>query len=405
MYFILAVVCFCAIVASFAYLKDRKDREKRTKHPRNTPQTAVPSPLVTTTSNGDNLEKGWRTKMKELREEQWVKNALVVLAALALIHIGAYLLLEDLYRPYVWNRWAFFTQVALGAGFAMRVRMKDAKPPRHILGTLVLVIALLVVGKYTVWPLLPKISTQASTTSTPGQSVYVQTSASTSSTTSPLLTAATFNMEENPCLERIGWKGPDVKRIKEALVDYPALLAIACRESGLNHMDPKNPDQVLVGKSDPRDKGFLQINSFYHPPETVEKEVGCRDTTEFTCSERYGKKVYDKYGLNPWYPYGTRNESGRTYKPLTVPVIAREEYGPRINIPRLTNETRFDHPGHQVVVEAEGPDGSKKEYTLTHGQYTGMGHVVWLRIKRGPDETGNVGLKITYIFQQSPIVN
>lgn len=358
----------------------------------------APTATTPATSENDEPKTGWRKKMVEVVKEQWV-----VLAALVLIHTGAYLLLEDQYSKYFWNRGAFFTQVALGAGFAMRVRKKDAKPPQHWLGFIVLVMALLVVGKYTLWPLLPGKPVQASTTRA-GQSVYVQQTSTPTPITLPPLTAASFDMESNPCLERVGWKGPDVKRIKEALVDYPALLAIACRESELNHMDPKNPHQVLVGR-DPRDHGFLQFNSFYHPPETVEKVAGCRDVKDFACSEKYGKKTYDQYGLNPWYPYGTENESGRTYKPLTIPVIAGVEFGPRINIPRLTKETRFDHPGHQVIVEAEGPDGSKKEYTLTHGVYTYMGYVVWLRVKRGPNETGNVGLKITYTFQQSPIVN
>jgi len=234
-----------------------------------------------------------------------------------------------------------------------------------------------------------------------GQNVFARNTA----TTITPLTAATIGMEKNPCLEGKGLKGLDAERIRKALVGYLALLAIACRESGLNHREPNDSTKVLLGRQDPRDQGFLQINSFYHPPETVKKEVDCTDLTDFTCSERYGKKLYDKYGLNPWYLWGTKNESGRQYPPLTVLVTAGEEYGARINIPRLTRETRFDHPGHLVVIEAEAADGSKKEYLATHDVYVNMGHVVWVRVKRAPTERENVKLKITYAFQQCPIVN
>ncbi len=242
-------------------------------------------------------------------------------------------------------------------------------------------------------------SSSRASTGTSGQNVFARNTASITP-----LTAATIGMEEKPCLEDKGLKGLNVKLITETLWEYPALLAIACRESGLNHMDPENPKQVLLGRADKRDQGFLQINSFYHPPATVEKEVGCKDLKDFTCSEKYGKKLYDKSGLNPWYPWGTKNESGRQYPPLTVPVTAGEDFGPRINIPRLAQETRFDHPGHQIVVEAEAADGSKKEYTLTHGNYQNMGYVIWLRAKRAPGEKENVKLKITYAFQQCPII-
>lgn len=319
-------------------------------------------------------------------------------------------------RAHMFEAVPLIFQFALGYGVWMLNQNPKAKPLKHRLGVTLIwftigVLVITICAKNPVWGAKIKavwasINTPPTTTPTPGQSVYVQTSASPSTVTLPPLTGSSFSMESNPCLERIGVKGQDVKRIKEALVEYPALLAIACRESTLNHMDPENRQQVLLGKMDRRDQGFLQFNSFYHPPQVVEKEVGCSDLKDFTCSERYGKKIYDTHGLNPWYPFGTKNESGREYKPLTVSVIAGENYGPRINIPKLTKETRFDHPDHQVTVEAESADGSKKEYTLTHRQFTDMGQrVTWVRVKRGPNETGNVGLKITYIFHPSPVVN
>jgi hypothetical protein len=303
-------------------------------------EDVAPAAATPATSESDEPKKGWRKKMKEVAEEQWAKNALVVLAALALIHIGAYLLLDDQYSKYFWNRGAVFTQVALGAGFAMRVRKKDAKPPQHWLGSIVLVMALLVVGKYAIWPLLPGMPAQASTsTRTPGQSVYVR------STTT--LTPPTERFDEE-CKARAATLNTEMReKIKVDFKNHPLMIPIACRESGFNQTKRGTTD-VLKGE-DPDNHGAFQINLTHHAAKI--KELGL-DVDKYEGNAAYTKYLLSKpRGIDNWFP----KVAGRWYAPITTVVPVTKDWSGVIEIPSLTKKVDFIIGNKQkILAEIDG---------------------------------------------------
>lgn len=318
-------------------------------------------------------------KLWSLLKENWK-----VPVALVILHLGAFMLLEGvLYKKYIWSWVAVYAQVGLALAFVLRERPKNAKPAGHLLGTTILVFIVLLIGKEF----------------TPIKGYIKEWSGKNADTNSTVAVAPMVgvNLERTPCLE--AEKGGDSEKIREALKDYPDLLAVACRESGLNHMDPKDPGEVLVGEDDSRDTGFLQINTHFHPAEVMKGAVGCGDPKDFDCQVKYVKYLHDTSGLESWFPYGP-NESGRQYKPLTVLLVASKEYGSRIHIPRITDEYRFDHD-KPVVVEAEDYDGKKNEYTLKPKEYTPVpGFNKWMRFKSV--DGSPVAVKVTYKFQQVP---
>lgn len=290
-------------------------------------EDVAPAAATPATSESDEPKKGWRKKMKEVAEEQWAKNALVVLATLALIHIGAYLLLDDQYSKYFWNRGAVFTQVALGAGFAMRVRKKDAKPPQHWLGSIVLVMALLVVGKYAIWPLLPGMPAQASTsTRTPGQSVYVRGTAT--------LTPPTERFDEE-CKARASIVNAEMReKIKVDFKDHPFMIPVACRESGYNQTK-SGTTEVLKGEKDPNDHGVFQINLTNHAAKIAELKL---DVDKYEGQVAYARYLLSTpQGINHWFPV----VSGRWYAPMDIAIPITKDWSPYIQIPELTKKIQY----------------------------------------------------------------
>lgn len=374
--------------------KKHEAQQKAKARQRNSSPSLQPQPPSEKTLPGIERVTTWLDTLKKFREGYtWADNVVIGVIALALIHIGAGIIFESNYGAYMWRKEVIFFQVAMGVGFSMLAKKKDAKPPRHILGVLVILMAIIVTGK---------MFFSSNKKDNPPSSTNAQAATRGGNNTALApLTRSSFEMESKPCLEHDGLKGVDSKQIREALKGYPGLLSISCRESKLDHRDPEDTSKILVGKIDPRDLGFLQINTHYHPPAKVEKVAGCTDLKEFSCSEKYGKKLYDEHGLEPWFPHGP-NESGRQYAPFTVTDTAGVDFGPRINIPKITRETRFDVTT-PVIVEVEYDSGEKKEFTLTPNKFTDMGiSVKWFRFKRTPDATENGKVTITYTFYKVP---
>lgn len=308
--------------------------------------TDDPTP-ATTPPDGDNHETGWRARMKEVREQQWVKNAFVVLGALVLIHIGAYLLLDGLYGKYFWNYGMVFAQIAIGAGFAMRQRKPNAKPPQHFLGNLLLVLAVVVIGKYTIWSLLPKWPNQGST---PGQSVFARTSGHHPHI--PMGTPACFK-------EKLG---PDKDLAYAKFPGQFDVLAVLCRESRFNHFETDG-DTVLVnenkndqtGAVTSTDTGIAQINSV-HDAELKNRKL---DKEKVEDNLEYAKILYEKNGLLDWTPRLANN------KVLTFEVpVDPGEGSIAFKLPfRDLRVFRFD-PSVVATLFVTGADGVEHQFDI-----------------------------------------
>ncbi len=308
--------------------------------------------------------------MKKFRKEYtWTDNVAIGFIALVLIHIGAYLLLENQYSKYFWNRGAFFTQVALGAGFAMRVSKKDAKPPQHWLGSIVLVMALLVVGKYTIWPLLPGLPTQASTARTSEQNVYIRGTTATPPT----------EMFDEECAARAATLNKEMReKIKADFKDQLMMTPIACRESGFNQTKP-GTTEVLQGKQDPNDHGVFMINRTNHASKIAELKL---DVDKYE-----GQVAYVRYllgtpqGIDHWFP----EVSGRWYAPMTVNVPVTKKWSGFVQMPKLTKEARYLIKNNKpILAEIDG-----KEVVITPNSDQQLGSFRNIRFKalEGNDDT------------------
>ena len=382
------------IIVTMVYIW--RTREKKPSPPKPITPSTPPAPVAQstpppTTPQQEKNKSGWLDKW-------WISGRILPLVT-CFILINLFVYLRD---PIIWwGRFFNWWSLGLQVGIIMFIMINLDKKKKHWKYVSIVAVLLLLNTLNTLTVPATFMNFDNPSASTPDWFRNSRTSSREAQTALAPLTRSSFEMELKPCLEHDGSKGIDADKIKGALKGYPGLLSMACRESGLNHRDPENPGKILLGKIDPRDLGFLQINTYYHPPATVEKAVGCKDLKEFSCSEKYGKKLYDEYGLEPWFPYGPQ-ESGRQYAPFTVTDTAKKDFGPRINIPRITRETRFDVTA-PVIVEVEYESGEKKEFTLIPKQFTDMGiSVKWLRFKQSPDTTEEGKVTITYMFYRVP---
>lgn len=80
------------------------------------------------------------------------------------------------------------------------------------------------------------------------------------------------------------------------LAPYPILLRIAACESGRRQFDANG--EVLAGRVNPADRGYMQINAHYHA------EMATRlgfDIETLEGNVRYGVWLYEREGTSPWF--------------------------------------------------------------------------------------------------------
>ena len=85
------------------------------------------------------------------------------------------------------------------------------------------------------------------------------------------------------------------EKAKEYFKDYPILVKIAGCESQFRQYDSKG--NVLKGKVNKGDLGFMQINKYYH--EGKSDELGF-DLETIEGNMAYAKYLYDREGAQPW---------------------------------------------------------------------------------------------------------
>lgn len=96
------------------------------------------------------------------------------------------------------------------------------------------------------------------------------------------------------------------QRIRDDLKDYPLLIAVACRESGFNQMNPASPNEVLLNRNkDGTVKiGVLQISSAH---EELWKDLK-EDPYTLKGNLAIAKVIYDREGIDPWFPHISRRQ-------------------------------------------------------------------------------------------------
>lgn len=234
------------------------------------------------------LVKGLQSQVQK-DKQGWTLNILIVITFLCILQLGLYFMWPDWYMQHWHDGWLVFTEIAAGIGFAMRVRDPIAKPMRHLVGTAILAIVLLVTVRNTFFP--PSSGPEKTESSTNAQ-------AATRSDNFIIPNGTPDCFKEK--------LGPDKDAAYAAFPGQMDLMAVFCRESRFNHMDPEDISKVYAHKNiDEQTKqvtsvdwGIAQINSV-HDPEL--KRLGL-DKSKLEDNLKYAGILYEKNGLKDWIP-------------------------------------------------------------------------------------------------------
>lgn len=262
----------------------------------------------------------WEKKKRKITDwwnKWWVKGRLLpILACFAFIHLSFYKLAPKFWMAQAWGDWSsmrWFWGIPIAIGIAAAVKPEDkTKPAKYKFSTFaVFLLVITFVIHLTGWSPEDKIegirsgwgsSAQASTTRTPGQSVYVTTERG-------IIPPGTLKYPREGTFEN--------KEVAErVLAGQWDLLAACFRESeGMKQFRSKG--QVLVYKNIDEqtkkvtsiDRGACMINSQHdaripnHPD--ADTLVGNLEFAKILYNEG---KTPNKRGLKPWTPHLTKEE-------------------------------------------------------------------------------------------------
>lgn len=298
--------------------KKHEAQQKAKARQRNSSPSHQPQPPFEKTLPGIERVTTWLDTLRKFREEYtWADNVVIGVIALALIHIGAGIIFESNYGAYMWRKEVIFFQIAMGMGFSMLVKKKDAKPPRHILGVLVILMAIIVTGK---------MFFSSNKKDSPPSSTNAQAATRSKNFIIPNGTPDCFK-------EKLG---PDKDAAYAAFPGQMDLMAVFCRESRFNHMDPEDTTKVYVHKNiDEQTKqvtsvdwGIAQINSAHDAELT---RLGL-DKNKREDNLKYAGILYDKNGLKDWIP--------KIGEKLVFEVEVSDEYSKTFKMPQIDPSER-----------------------------------------------------------------
>lgn len=262
----------------------------------------------------------------------WTNGKLLpILVCFTLIHLSIYKLAPNFWMSQAWgeewSRRAWFWGIQIAIGIATGVKKANpSKPIKHRLSaiaTILLVLTFIIhLGGWDIEGQAKSLLENQTPTTATMVGVNLERR--------PIVT-----LEKDPCIEDDSQHGPDKEKANEALVDYPFLFALACRETRFNHANPEDPTKVFVGKEDEDDTGIMQINKRIHKDLLEEKGL---NADVFEDNIAFAKFLYDKKGIDHWFPL----VSGRRYDPITVIVVAsKDTWSPVVKIPTLTSGAEF----------------------------------------------------------------
>lgn len=295
------------------------------------------------TSNGKlsmltDLMKGLQSQVGE-DKQGWILNTITVLTFLCVLQFGLHFMWPHWYAQHWRDGWLVFTEIAAGIGFAMRVREPNAKPMRHLVGTTILAIVLLVTVRNTFFP--PSSGPEKPDSSTNAQ-------AATSRHNAIVPPTEVFDEE---CKARASILNKEMReKIKVDFKDQPMMIPVGCRESGFNQTK-LGTTEVLKGEQDPNDHGIFQINLTNHAAKIAELKL---DVDKYE-----GQVAYVRYllstpqGIDHWFP----EVSGRWYAPITLSIPVTKEWSPFVQIPKLTKEAGYlINNNKPILAEIDGKE-------------------------------------------------
>jgi|SRR3989338_650928 len=96
--------------------------------------------------------------------------------------------------------------------------------------------------------------------------------------------------------------------VREYFRDIPILAEVAKCESGFKHVGGNG--EIIKGKVNRGDLGVMQINKYYHEKDALKLGL---DLKTLQGNMAFARKLYDKYGTNPWQ---SSSECWEKYAPI-----------------------------------------------------------------------------------------